>query len=191
MRFRKYFQIKSKLITCREWQCSGLNTKLQSWGGILSHIRISSKPFGSVEQFRYFGTTLTNQNCIHEQTKSRLQSGNACYHSVQNLLSSSLLSKKYKYQRISSSCGDAAQRLLILEVSRSHSDKPHSVGLRYTSDGTVTETSTWQHTTLTTDRHSCQRRDSNPQSQKKRAAADLHLRPRGHWDRPKTLYRNT
>jgi hypothetical protein len=34
-----------------------------------------------------------NQNSIHEDIKSRLQSGNACYHSVQNLLSSSLLSK--------------------------------------------------------------------------------------------------
>ena len=39
------------------------------------------------------GTTLTDQNSIHEEIKSRLKSGNACYHSVQNLLSSSLLSK--------------------------------------------------------------------------------------------------
>jgi hypothetical protein len=35
-----------------------------------------------------------NQNSIHEEIRSRLKSGNACYHSVQNLLSSSLLSKK-------------------------------------------------------------------------------------------------
>jgi hypothetical protein len=47
---------------------------------------MNNKPFGSVEQFRYFGTTITNQNCIHEQTKSRLKSGNACYNSVQILL---------------------------------------------------------------------------------------------------------
>ena len=39
---------------------------------------------------------LTNQNSIHEEIKSRLKSGNACYHSVQNLFSSSLLSKKLK-----------------------------------------------------------------------------------------------
>jgi hypothetical protein len=39
------------------------------------------------------GTTLTNKNSIHEEIKSRLKSGNACYHSEQNLLSSSLLSK--------------------------------------------------------------------------------------------------
>ena len=37
-----------------------------------------------------------NQNSIQEEIKSRLKSGNACYHSVQNLLSSSLLSKNLK-----------------------------------------------------------------------------------------------
>jgi len=49
-----------------------------------------------VEQFKYLGTTLTNQNPIQEEIKNRLKSGNACYHSVQNLLSSSLLSKNLK-----------------------------------------------------------------------------------------------
>jgi hypothetical protein len=48
------------------------------------------------EQFKYLGTTLTNQNSIREEIKSRLKSGNACYHSVQNLLSYSLLSKNVK-----------------------------------------------------------------------------------------------
>ena len=42
------------------------------------------------------GTTLTNQNSIQEEIKSRLKLGNACYHSVQNLLSSSLLPKNLK-----------------------------------------------------------------------------------------------
>jgi hypothetical protein len=37
-----------------------------------------------VEQFKYLETTLTNQSSIHEEIKSRLKSGNACYHSVQN-----------------------------------------------------------------------------------------------------------
>ena len=46
-----------------------------------------------VEEFKYLGTTLTDQNSVEKEVKSRLQSGNACYHSVQNLFSSSLLSK--------------------------------------------------------------------------------------------------
>ena len=46
-----------------------------------------------MEEFKYLGTTLTNQNSIQEEIKSRLNLGNACYYSVQNLLSSRLLSK--------------------------------------------------------------------------------------------------
>jgi len=53
---------------------------------------------------------------------------------------------------------------LILEVSRSHSDTPHSVGLLWTSHRPVAETSTLQ-LTLTRDRHPCYRLDSKPQSQ--------------------------
>jgi len=49
-----------------------------------------------VEEFKYLGTTLTNQNSIAEEIKSRLRSGNACYYSVQNILSSRLLSKNLK-----------------------------------------------------------------------------------------------
>jgi hypothetical protein len=45
------------------------------------------------------------------------------------------------------------QGLLIIEASRSHSDTPHSVGLLWTSDQPDAETPTWQHTTLTRDRH--------------------------------------
>ena len=45
------------------------------------------------------GTTLTNQNSIAEKIKSRLKSGNACYHSVQNLLSSRLLTKNLKIKK--------------------------------------------------------------------------------------------
>jgi hypothetical protein len=55
--------------------------------------------------------------------------------------------------------------LLIIEASRSHSDTPRSVGLPWTSDQPVAETSTRQHTTLTRDRRPCPWRDSNPQSQ--------------------------
>ena len=43
-----------------------------------------------------WGQPLTNQNSIQEEIMSRLKSGNACYHLVQKLLSSSLLSKNLK-----------------------------------------------------------------------------------------------
>ena len=56
-------------------------------------VRIDNSNFESVEEFKYLGTNLTNENSIPEEFKSRLKSGNACYHSVQNLLSSRLLSK--------------------------------------------------------------------------------------------------
>jgi hypothetical protein len=49
-----------------------------------------------VEEFKYLGRTLTDQNSIQEETMSRLKLGNACYHSVQNILSSRLLYKNVK-----------------------------------------------------------------------------------------------
>jgi len=57
------------------------------------------------------------------------------------------------------------QSLLIVEGSRSHSDKPQSVGLLWMSDQPEAETSRWEHTTLTRERHPCPKRDLHPQSQ--------------------------
>jgi hypothetical protein len=59
-------------------------------------MKIAKRSFENVSQFKYLGTTVTNQNFIQEEIKRRLNSGNACYHSVQNLLSSRLLSKNLK-----------------------------------------------------------------------------------------------
>ena len=62
-----------------------------------SHIiKTDNRSFERVEQFKYLGTPLTNQNSIEEEIKSRLKSDNVCYHSLQNILSSSLLSKNIK-----------------------------------------------------------------------------------------------
>ena len=49
-----------------------------------------------MEELKYLRTTLINKNSIQEEIKSRLKSTNTCYHSLQNLLSSSLLSKNLK-----------------------------------------------------------------------------------------------
>jgi len=59
-------------------------------------VRIDNSTFERAEVFKYLGTNLTNQNFIADEIKSRLRSGNACCHSVQNLISSRLLSKNLK-----------------------------------------------------------------------------------------------
>ena len=60
------------------------------------NIKRDNKSFERVEQFIYLGTVLINQNSVQERIMSRLKSGNACYCSVQNLLSCSLVSKNIK-----------------------------------------------------------------------------------------------
>jgi hypothetical protein len=59
-------------------------------------IKIANRLSENVSQFKYLGKTVTNQSLIQEGIKRRLNSGNACYHSEQTLLSSRLLSKNIK-----------------------------------------------------------------------------------------------
>jgi hypothetical protein len=55
------------------------------------NIRTVNESFENVAKFKCLGKTLTNQNDIHDEIKNRLNSGTACYYSVQNLLSSRLI----------------------------------------------------------------------------------------------------
>jgi hypothetical protein len=48
-------------------------------------MKIANSSFETVEEFKYLGTTLTNQNFIQEEIRIRFKSGNACCHLMQNL----------------------------------------------------------------------------------------------------------
>ena len=63
--------------------------------GLCHTMEVDNSSIKRVEEFKYLGTMLTNQHSIQEEIKSRLKLGNASYHSVQNLLSYSLVSKKF------------------------------------------------------------------------------------------------
>ncbi|KAJ4444228.1 hypothetical protein ANN_06019 [Periplaneta americana] len=60
------------------------------------NIKIGDLSFEEVEKFKYLGATVTNINDTREEIKRRINMGNACYYSVEKLLSSSLLSKSLK-----------------------------------------------------------------------------------------------
>jgi hypothetical protein len=71
----------TKYMIMSRYQNSGQN----------QNIRIADESFEKVAKFKYLGTTLANHNDIHDEIRRRLNSGNACYYSVQNLLSSRLI----------------------------------------------------------------------------------------------------
>jgi hypothetical protein len=73
----------------RTWSC--LEIRMRD-----SHNTKIDNSFEKVEEFKYLGTTLMDQNSIQEEIRSRYKSGNTCYRSVQNRLSSSLLSNNTK-----------------------------------------------------------------------------------------------
>jgi sorting nexin-29 len=64
--------------------------------GQIQNIRIANESFENVAKFKYLGATLTNQNGIRDEIKNGLNSGNVCYYSVQNILSSRLIPKNLK-----------------------------------------------------------------------------------------------
>jgi hypothetical protein len=64
--------------------------------GRTHNIKIDNSSFKIVEHFKYLGKILEDQNSIQEGNKGSLKLGNACYYSVKNILSFSLLYKLYK-----------------------------------------------------------------------------------------------
>ena len=64
--------------------------------GRIHSMKMDNSSIERVEEFKCLGTTLTDQNSIQEEIKCGLKLGNACYYSVQKLLSSSFLSKTLK-----------------------------------------------------------------------------------------------
>ena len=64
--------------------------------GSRQNINFNNSSFERVEEIKYLGKTLTYQNSVQEEIKSRLQTGNAYYHPVPNLLPSSLVSRNTK-----------------------------------------------------------------------------------------------
>jgi hypothetical protein len=75
-----------------KYMLMSLNQKI----GRKHSIKIAKRSFEHVAKFIYLGTTLTDQNCMHIEIKSRLNSGNVCCHSVQSLLFAHLLSRNVK-----------------------------------------------------------------------------------------------
>jgi hypothetical protein len=77
---------KTKYMLVSRCQMAG-----QRWS-----IMIANSSFEDAAKLKYLGTTLTDQNFMNKEIRSRLNSGNACCHSVQSLLSSRLLSRNVK-----------------------------------------------------------------------------------------------
>jgi hypothetical protein len=72
------------------------------------NIKTANRYSENLAKFKYVGMTVTNSNLIHEEIQSKLNSGNAFYHSVQNHQSSCLLSINVKMK---------IYRTIILPVS--------------------------------------------------------------------------
>ena len=60
------------------------------------NIVIENLSFEKVEKSKYLGVMVTNTNDIHKEIKCRINIGDACYYSIEKILSSRLISKKLK-----------------------------------------------------------------------------------------------
>jgi hypothetical protein len=90
-----FFKQKIKLLKKVEKWYTKLRSRHQN-AGQNPDLKLTNRSSENVAQFKYFGTTGTNQNFIQEKIKRRLNSSNACYRSIQNLLSSRPLPRDVK-----------------------------------------------------------------------------------------------
>jgi hypothetical protein len=105
---------KEVLLKASREVCLEVNTEKTKYMVVSHHqlvgqthsLPTDNKFFESVKKFKYSGTTVTNENSIHEEINSRLDSWNAGYHPVHSLLSSHLLFKykDYNMQRHNFTC---------------------------------------------------------------------------------------
>jgi hypothetical protein len=116
-------------------------------------IKMANRLFGHMSRLKYLWTTVTNQNLIQEEIKRRLNSGNACYQSVQNLLSSHLLLKDEKIRIYKTiilpvvlyGCWSLTlreeHRLRVFQYRAQKKKKPHGLSLRanYTDRATAVQ----------------------------------------------------
>jgi hypothetical protein len=96
--FRRVFSEVSKGVDVNTEETKCMVMSRDQNIGLNYKIKEGNECLERVEHFRYLGTTVTNKNSTHGEIKSRLKSEDACCHSVQNLLSTSLLSKNVKIQ---------------------------------------------------------------------------------------------
>jgi hypothetical protein len=87
-------------VECFQFRMADLLRSHHQNAGQNHNTKMVNRSFENVAKFKFLRMTVTNQNLIHKDIKNRLNSGNAFYHSVQNLLSSCILPKKHKNQNI-------------------------------------------------------------------------------------------
>jgi hypothetical protein len=135
-----------------------LQSALKFFLNWISYVLISEIT-GEICLFRYFGPEREYVKCVRVRTEHFLLNYYIFTFTIQLIIFVYCVCIFLMVQQPLEGQGP-----LIIEASRSHSDTPHSLGLLWTSDQPDAKTSTWQHTTLTRDRHPCHQRDSNPYS---------------------------
>jgi hypothetical protein len=68
--------------------------------GQIHSMKMDNSSIERMEGFKYLGTSLTNQNSIQEEIKSRLKLGNTCYYLVQNFFVFQFAIQNFKDQDI-------------------------------------------------------------------------------------------